>query len=228
MSPRDYLDEMWRLVRARGKQLDTVETFNMILRVHHCLPRVTTLGPCCRFAIWVQGCHRHCPGCLAPETWAFDGGSEVDVLTIADTIIASVDIEGLTISGGEPFGQAPALVVLIDAVKSKRNIGVILYTGYRIEELQVNEESGIPELLSRIDLLIDGPYERVMDDGRSLRGSSNQRVLALTPRYEQYTESIYGIDGRKVEVFSERDTVSYAGIPSVMFLKAWKSTANGG
>ena len=67
------------------------------------------------------------------------------------------------------------------------------------------------ELLNRIDLLIDGPYVRELDDGLSLRGSSNQRVLPLTRRYLKDLNR-YGQPNRPVETFRHGAEVHFVGV----------------
>ena len=107
--------------------------------------------------------------------------------------------------------QAEALCELIAAVKEKKDLGVIVYTGYLLEELE-----SVPyakELLAQIDLLIDGPYQRELDDGRSLRGSSNQRVIPLTDRYAQALP-LYGAEGRRTQLFQHGSYINIVGIPN--------------
>lgn len=171
---------------------------------------IQTLGPGNRYGIWVQGCNRRCSGCVAEQSQPLNGGTLVDVGGLAWEIICS-DVEGLTISGGEPFLQADALTELITLIRAKKDIGVIVYTGYLREELK--NVPGGDSFLQQIDLLIDGPYKRELDDGKSLRGSSNQRVIALTDRYQDYLH-MYGTEGRKTEVFKHGDTINIVGIPN--------------
>ncbi len=165
------------------------------LRIHQILPGITVLGPYERFVIWTQGCARRCPGCMSPDSRPFDGGSEVSVEEVFSRVMCYPECEGLTISGGEPFLQALPLCGLIDRLREKRDLGVILYTGYTIEELSgPGAPEGAGELLKRIDLLIDGPYIRELNDDCSLRGSSNQRVIPMTERYLGQL-SMYGAAG---------------------------------
>lgn len=182
----------------------------MKLYVHMRERAVTTLGPGCRYVVWVSGCSRSCPGCIAPEAQDMHSGTPVEVGALAWEIILS-GADGLTISGGEPFLQAPALAELIAAVRRKRDLGVIVYTGYLYEELPALP--GGPELLEQTDLLIDGPYIRELDDGLSLRGSSNQRVLPLTQRYADCLD-LYGTKSREQEIFSHGASIHYVGIPT--------------
>lgn len=171
---------------------------------------ITTLGPYTRYGIWVQGCHRNCEGCVAKQSQDPNMGRWVDTGALSWEI-AVCNVEGLTISGGEPFLQAPALADLIRRVKSLKDVGVILYTGFLLEEIDALE--GGRDLLSLIDLLIDGPYIRQLDDGKSLRGSSNQRVIPLTDRYTDQLH-LYGSTERVTEQFVHSNHVNIVGIPN--------------
>lgn len=171
---------------------------------------IKTLGPYNRFGIWVQGCNRDCDGCVARMSHDPQYGTQIDTGALAWEIVLS-DTEGITVSGGEPFLQAAALTELITKVKRRRDIGVIIYTGYLFEEL--SDVDGAADLLSLTDLLIDGPYIRELDDGLSLRGSSNQRVLPLTERYREHLDE-YGTTSRQTEVFVHHDNVNIVGIPN--------------
>ena len=188
---------------------------NKTVLVHQMLSGITTLGPFSRFALWTQGCQRHCPGCISPTSRSFDGGYEVSIDEIACKALCEPAHEGITISGGEPFLQATALCDLIDLIRQKKNFGVIVYTGFTFEELRGScapENSG--ELLRRIDLLIDGPYISELNDNASLRGSSNQRLIWLTDRYKSYSDQ-YGVpEGRKTEIRWTGEEFFIAGIPS--------------
>ena len=92
------------------------------------MTRKTTevLGPYKRYAIWVQGCNKRCKGCIAPGAQPLSGGYSVSVEDLAADILSVSDIEGITISGGEPFLQQEALCELIALVRRKRDIGVIV------------------------------------------------------------------------------------------------------
>lgn len=185
------------------------------LRIHQLLPNVTTLGPYKRYAIWIQGCGRQCPGCIAPDAQDPDGGRSMKVENLVKKILRYPDHEGLTISGGEPFLQAPALCRVIDSIQEERDYGVIIYTGYTLEELQGDDApEGAADLLKRTDLLIDGPYIRELNDDASLRGSSNQRILPLTERYRDQL-AIYGVPGeRTTDIRWTEDGFFISGVPS--------------
>lgn len=176
---------------------------------------ITTLGPHRRFGLWVQGCNRDCKGCIAKRSHDPDKGEWMEVGLLAWRIISS-DSEGITVSGGEPFLQSEALCALIQQIKEKRDIGVIIYTGYRVEEL--SEVPFADKLLGMTDLLIDGPYVEELDDGKNLRGSSNQRVILLTDRYAEYA-SLYGTGPRKTEIFYHENGFHMVGLPNLALPK---------
>ncbi|MCL2378744.1 MAG: radical SAM protein [Defluviitaleaceae bacterium] len=166
-----------------------------------------SLGPYNRYAIWVQGCQKVCPGCISPDSRPLQGGYEADVTALAGDIAGTPGIEGMTISGGEPFLQWAALSELITLVKGKRDLGVIVYTGMMYDEIMENK------LAKACDLIIDGEYREGLDDGLSLRGSSNQKLHLITQRYAGVT-SMYGAKGRKIEFHIKGDRTTMVGIPN--------------
>ncbi len=172
-------------------------------------PEVTVLGPGKRYVLWVQGCHKNCEGCVADNAKDMENGKQISIDALAYEIILS-KAEGITISGGEPFLQAEELAEMLSKIKKKRDIGVIIYSGYQYEELIKKPET--QKLLAQTDLLIDGPYVKELDDGKSLRGSSNQRTIYLTQRYK-INASEYGVQGRKNENFYHGIYVHKIGIP---------------
>ncbi len=180
-------------------------------------PEVHVLGPGIRYALWVQGCRQSCPGCVAENAKIMEMGMPVKIDALVYEIVLS-KAEGITISGGEPFLQAEELTDLLIKIHRKREMGVIVYTGYLYDELLKDDSAR--KFLAMIDLLIDGPYIRELDDGRSLRGSSNQRVLFLTDRYREYGGE-YGADGRGSEKFYHGIYVHEIGIPNNKPIGGW-------
>jgi len=192
------------------------------LQIYNMLPETESLGPGKRFAIWTQGCDKNCDGCLSPRSHSLNGGMQYQISEIIEKILEIKNLEGLTVSGGEPFLQAEGLNLLIVELKKKRDYGIIMYSGYNIDELNKKAEvnKNIRKLLGNIDLLIDGTYDKNLDDGKSLRGSSNQNIIALTERYKNNL-NLYGKSGRKVEMFFNDDKIYFSGVPGKEFLKEW-------
>lgn len=179
----------------------------MNLKLYMVAPQTEALGPGKRFAIWVQGCNKRCKGCIVPEAWDVNGGYEKDVADLANEIIYTPNIEGITISGGEPFLQQEALCDLIKLVQSQRDLSVIVYTGMLYEEVAKTE------VASLCDIIIDGEYVEALNDNRSLRGSSNQKIVCLTSRYREIIKDYYGVVGRKIEMHIQHNTTNIVGIP---------------
>lgn len=157
-------------------------TSSELLDYDGCAYPVEGLGPGRRVALWVRGCRRHCPECIAPELWA--PGTPTPVADVAAELLPLLaGADGLTISGGEPFDQASALRTLVALLRVHHDVEVLVYTGYRREELADGEAAA---LLDAIDLLIDGPYDRDVPNTLGWRGSDNQRVHLLSPRAARY------------------------------------------
>ena len=164
--------------------------------ISHTEKNTDLLGPYRRFVIWVHGCCFACEGCLAENT-KNGAYTEMSVKDLAQEILMS-DTEGITISGGEPFLQAEALFELITLLKSVRDTGVIIYSGFTLEELQKNADT--QNLLSVTDILIDGRYIKELDDGRAYIGSSNQRLHYLSDRYKNIGQEYYSEKKRRAEI----------------------------
>ncbi len=151
------------------------------LRLHSVSDRVTTLGPGPAAGLWVQGCTIGCSRCTSPESWSTTGG----VLARVDDIarwLGGLDVCHLTVSGGEPLEQAPALGALLDAIRRVKDWFVTCYSGYSLEALERDHRPGTAALLERLDLLIDGPYVERLHAPLLWRGSSNQRIHDLSGR----------------------------------------------
>jgi len=173
----------------------------------------TVLGPGRRAVLWVQGCPFRCPGCVAPETHPFHGGQDLDVVSLADELSRLSDIEGVTFSGGEPMAQAAVLVRLVDLIKNKRDLSFMSYTGYSLECLQNKGTPAQKSLLKRLDILIDGPYIAARHSNLRGRGSDNQQVHFLSPRYLNHV-SIINDRGCWLEFENLTDgTFHWMGIP---------------
>lgn len=154
-------------------------------------------GPGIRLVVFTQGCRHNCPGCHNPDTHSFDGGSLMDIDDIIKKVKANPLLDGITLSGGEPFEQAPACAELGKKAQLA-GLDVVTYTGYRYEYIVKNAgaREGWAELLQISDILIDGKFEL---DKKSLllkfRGSRNQRIIDVKASKAAGKAVIAGIDG---------------------------------
>lgn len=131
-----------------------------------------------RFAIFMQGCLRNCEGCHNPETHALDGGKLINTEEILAAVKKNPLLNGITLTGGEPFLQIDAANELARAAK-QLGLNVWCYTGFKFENL--------PEKwLKNIDVLVDGEFiESLRDLELQFRGSSNQRIIDVKKTFEQ-------------------------------------------
>ena len=168
----------------------------MKINLHDFLPRSTENGPGTRAVIWVQGCTLSCPGCFNPATHDRRVRRLIAVEELAAKVLEIPGIEGVTISGGEPFLQAKALAEFGRKMQDADR-GVLIFSGFAYEALS---QSGNPDweaLLTVCDLLIAGPFVQELACSLALRGSSNQTLQYLSKRYrslrsqlEQSTNSV--------------------------------------
>lgn len=144
-------------------------------------------GPGIRYVIFTQGCPHHCEGCHNPETHDFSSGRVATTEDLINNMKKYSYMTGLTISGGEPFAQAAAVLELIKEYKKifpRKNI--LIYTGYTIEELTNRKDKNIIEILSSSDFLVDGKFIKSLKDLTLVfRGSSNQRIINLKKTFEE-------------------------------------------
>lgn len=148
------------------------------MRIFGIEPESIVDGPGYRAAIFAQGCPHHCPGCHNPGSHDPAGGKEMAVSEIVDCFKDNPLLEGITLTGGEPFQQPRACVALASAAH-QRGLSVWAYTGYTLEELVHLDYDKILLLLS-VDVLVDGPFilsQRSLD--LPWRGSRNQRVIDM-------------------------------------------------
>ena len=142
-----------------------------------------------RVTLFVSGCTNRCKGCFQPETWDFNFGQPF-TKDVEDRILKMLEpdyINGLTLLGGEPFEPENqyALLPFVKRVKGAYpNKNIWAFTGFTIEQLLSQTPHPrceiTDELLSYIDILVDGKFELEKKNIRlRFRGSENQRILKL-------------------------------------------------
>ena len=134
-------------------------------------------GPGYRYTIFTQGCPHHCPGCHNPQSHDFEGGRVVDTETILRQVRENPLLDGITLSGGEPFCQPEACRARAEAARDL-GLSVWCYTGYTWEKLMQEADPARLALLEAVDVLVDGPFILAQ---KSLElkfcGSRNQRLI---------------------------------------------------
>ena len=161
---------------------------------------VTSLGPGNRLCIWVAGCKARCRGCANPELWTQNTSQYIKVNDLVSSIhkfLNGKQIDGITITGGEPFDQALEVAEMLDLLRVKSDI--LVFSGYSIDEIEKDICKKV--LLDKIDVLIDGRYVEELNDGKAgLRGSVNQQIHVfnntIKGKYDDYVKA-----GRQIQNF---------------------------
>lgn len=140
-----------------------------------------------RVSLFVSGCNHRCKGCFNEIAWDFNYG-KVFTKADADRILESLKpdyIQGLSLLGGEPLeysNQQGLLPLLRRFSETYPNKNVWCYTGFDFER-DIQEKMMViwpetRELISYIDILVDGKFEEDLKDlSLRFRGSSNQRII---------------------------------------------------
>lgn len=139
-------------------------------------------GPGFRISIYCAGCEHRCPGCHNPQSWNMKNGHKMSIDDLM-RIIKDDDLSNVSFSGGDPFYQVEGFTELARRIKTETQKTIWCWTGFTIEEIRADEHLAM--MLPYIDVLVDGPYiEALRDTQLHFRGSSNQRIIHLTPEKE--------------------------------------------
>ena len=149
-------------------------------------------GPGVRVSLFVSGCRHHCKNCFNKEAWDFNYGAPFTNEVMDEVLEACKPshITGISLLGGEPF-EKENRAGLIELLKKFREMypekNVWCYTGFVLdEELLKAGESDTLELLSLIDVLVDGRFvEELKNLALMFRGSSNQRIIDVPKTLEK-------------------------------------------
>ena len=179
---------------------------------------VTVLGHGRRAGLWFQGCSVGCPGCVALDTWAPDPGKAIGVKELLDWCsgLPAGEVDGVTISGGEPFDQPQALLALLSGLHDwraglGREIDLLCYSGRALAFLQARHQA----ILDLLDVVIPGPFVAGLSPGAVWRGSANQPLVPLTDLgHRRYDEVIDQPNERaRLQAVVDAGTVWYIGVP---------------
>lgn len=145
-------------------------------------------GPGIRMAIFISGCNHHCKYCHNPQTWSFNYGTPFDSgiqLELLDRVEENDLLDGITLTGGDPFYSSKELIPFIKEFKSRfPDKDIWAYTGFTWEELI--KDSSRKELASLCRVVVDGPFLMGLKDySQSFRGSTNQRFIDVKATLEK-------------------------------------------
>jgi len=197
------------------------------LRVAGFAPASRVNGPGLRAVVWVQGCTLGCAGCFNPSTHDASGRLEQPDNVAARVLSAWTPAHaGLTLSGGEPFQQAEAAAVVARRVKAAQpSATLMVFTGYTLDELRGDHApAGAAELLTEVDLLVDGRFESGGGGvARPLRATPNQRLWILRGRSP--LSSALPAEGASELSINEAGEVLLSGFPAPGLLAAVRQLA---
>ena len=173
----------------------------------YCLSKVN--GPGNRFVLWTQGCSKGCSECFNPETWSTNVYKELSPLQLFE-IVKNFEVDGVTISGGDPLEQEDELLELLMLLSTMRlRKGVILFSGFTRAEISSNFIR--EQCLKYIDVLVDGRYEKNLKIDFSLRGSSNQEFYSFSDKISSDELSF----DQEIEISSLEGDIMMTGFPNI-------------
>ena len=180
---------------------------------------VKVLGPGDRIGIWVSGCPQRCHGCINPELWDQYPEFEISIDRIWEVIsgiVSEHNVDGFTISGGEPLAQAAELDELIAYLVTVSE-DIIVYSGYIYDEIKEQGSENIRKILDSIAVLIDGQYVEELNNDIVLRGSENQNIIILNSRFKARYENYLVTAHNQIQNFATSDGIVPVGIHSKGF-----------
>lgn len=189
----------------------------MALSVNRILAPITVLGAGRRLGMWVQGCALACPGCASVDTWNKDLGSRHQPAELAAGLAEQIklaNLDGLTITGGEPLDQAEQLAELLSELRAQLEswpraaaFDVLLFSGYTLSV--ATKRAG--HLWTLIDAAVCGPYRKQLSSDIPLVSSSNQEMVLLT----EVGRSKYPLNdvGHRIQIASDGHSLMLVGLP---------------
>ncbi|MDR1321081.1 MAG: radical SAM protein [Gracilibacteraceae bacterium] len=179
--------------------------------------------------IWVCGCPRRCRGCANPELWERRPEFEITVDRLREVIsgiAAGRQIDGFTVSGGEPMAQPEDLGALVRYLGTVSE-DILVYSGFEYGELMKQDSEIIRSVLTSIAVLIDGRYVEKLNKDIILRGSENQNVIILNERFRAKYENYLEITRNQIQNFTTADGVVSVGIHNKDFKSKIRSKIRG-
>lgn len=134
----------------------------MKARIYYMLQHSRQDGPGLRMVVCFQGCAQACPECWNPAVREANAGVKMDTEDIKRRMMLDVELEGLTLAGGEPFLQPEAALELAKYAHAL-GLNVACSTGYRSADIFSNFDDVQRALLNEVDVLTDCCTGRVYD-----------------------------------------------------------------
>ena len=157
-------------------------------------------GPGKRFTLWTQGCFKKCKNCFNPETWSYSPNKILSPYQIFELIKNYNDLDGVTITGGDPFEQEDDLLSLLFLLSGENyKKGVIVFSGYEKEQIEQHQ------------IRKNGLYVDELNIGLDLRGSSNQQFYFFSNKIKEEELKF----DHEIEISSFDDNIIITGFPKI-------------
>ncbi len=177
------------------------------IRIASVLQESRVNGPGIRSVVHVQGCSLGCGGCFNPKTHSLTDGRVISVVELAETLLVK-EVDGVTISGGEPFEQAEAVFALLQELRFRGVQSILIFSGYDYDEILTFPLGH--RILEATDILIAGRYVATEHSNGTLLASSNQRAHFLS---EQHTADELNLGGNLEITIAPDGMVHLTGFP---------------
>ncbi len=180
-----------------------------------------SLGPGERVGIWFQGCTLACKECVSQHTWEQTEDKLYFLEDVTERLV-SLNCKKLTISGGEPFQQPDALYALLATIKDEFD-DILVYSGYTYQYLEKN----FANILSLIDILVDGIFMNTLPTNKMYKGSDNQKMYILNDRHLSSYALFAKDTNRVMQLHQGKDKTYLLGIPDMNNVESIQKILNG-
>lgn len=151
------------------------------MNILYTYPETIVDGDGIRYSIYFAGCPHRCKGCHNEKGQNPNAGTKLTdefLSQIIHDINNNPLLDGITLSGGDPFFNPTEIYPIIERLKRETDLSIWCYTGFLIEDLMKRPEC--LKILRLIDILVDGPFiESKFSPTLSFRGSENQRIIKV-------------------------------------------------
>ena len=157
---------------------------------------------------------------MSQDTWPQDPTKAIAVRELVAWCrrVAGDALDGVTISGGEPFEQPDGLRALLAGLHAWRqsaqlDFDLLCYSGFPLVTLTRKHAA----TLALLDAIIPEPYADRLPQGHVWRGSANQPLVPLSDRgrarYAAYVDAPVAADAKRMQAAVEGGRIWMIGIP---------------
>lgn len=155
------------------------------------------------------------------DTWEKDSKRAMHVADILAWCRNTADhgLDGITISGGEPFDQPHGLRALLAGLHTWRKenqscFDILCYSGYPLHTLETKHSA----ILKMLDAIIPNPYIESAPPTAIWCGSANQHIVPLNERgkqkYAPYLDLPLSECGKQIQMTVDKNRVWMIGMPA--------------